>query len=286
MSLRAHTLVLRLHFALATVMTVSLAAGGAWADEDKDKKKDDSAGDEEPPPPPPKKKPPPPPPPTPEKTDESKTDHERMVGHIGVSWFGVSSLPMGIGQPTGTTDAPSYTVGQSITLSAPALGIRWWINQTVGIDVGVGVTYSGGSVSDNNVSVPKLGAFGMLLHGGVPFSLATGKHISLQLTPETNIGFTHATVASTATMDPPPSATLSGVRFDLGARIGGEVHFGFIGIPELSLEGSIGAFLTYQATGVSVGPASHSDSNVGFTTASFNSPWDFFSSVVRARYYF
>jgi hypothetical protein len=83
-----------------------------------------------------------------------------------------------------------------------------------------------------------------------------------------------------------PDASLSGVRFDLGARIGGEVHFGFIGIPELSLEGSIGAFFTYQTWGVSAGAASVSDNSLGLSTASFNNPWDFFASVVRARYYF
>ena len=55
---------------------------------------------------------------------------------------------MGMGSPTGTTTAPGLTVGAPITISAPALGIRWWFNQTVGIDVGVGFGYTGGSTSD------------------------------------------------------------------------------------------------------------------------------------------
>jgi hypothetical protein len=258
-------------------------------DDDKDKKKDKDDSSEDEPPPPKKKKPPPPPP----VKDDDKSDHDRMVGHLGVGWMGVSTIPLGMGTVGGTANAVTVTPGNpaSIDLSAPSLGIRWWFNPTLGIDVGLGFAYSGGSTTaatgTTSTSTSKLGAFGMLIHGGVPIALAQGKHISLQITPETNIGFTHASVAPQgAAATGLPNATLSGVRFDLGARIGGEVHFGFIGIPELSLEGSIGAFFTYQSTGISAGAASYNDNSVGLTTASFNSPWDFFTSVVRARYYF
>lgn len=281
MSQRTSALVFRMHFALAALAVASLSAGAAWADEDKEKKKDDST-EEEPPKPKKKKKA--------DKPDDDRPDHERVVGHIGVSWFGVSQIPLGIGQPSGDGNNPSINLGTATTVNAPALGIRYWLSNTVGIDAGIGIGYSGGSVSDANgtttVKIDKLGAFGMLLHAGLPISLATGRHISLQLTPETNFGFAKATVSSPLPNNPPPNASLSGYRFDLGARIGGEVHFGFIGIPELALEGSIGMFFTYQSTGVTVGPASHTDSSIALTTASFNNPWDFFSSVVRARYYF
>jgi hypothetical protein len=210
----------------------------------------------------------------------------------------VSSIPLGLGTPGGDAAAPTVNVdpkNDSIIVSAPALGIRYWLNTTLGIDVGIGLGYNGGSISltvpsptgTTTSKVDKLGAVGFLLHGGLPLALATGKHISLQVTPELNLGFAHASVAADMTMaNPPPNATLSGLRFDLGARIGGEVQFGFIGIPELALEGSIGAFFTYQQSGISVGPSSYSNSSIGFTTASFHSPWDFFASVVAARYYF
>ena len=277
MSLRVRTFVYRFPLAVAAVAALSLAAGTARADEDKDKKKDDSADED---PPKPKKKP------KVEKSDDERTDHDRMISHIGVSWFGVSQIPMAIATPAGDINNPAINLGTPITLNAPALGIRWWINRTVGLDAGLGFSYSGGSVTTNNVKVDKLGAFGMLIHAGLPLALANGKHISLQIIPETNIGFAKASVVSPSMNNPPPNADLSGVRFDLGARIGGEVHFGFIGIPELALEGSIGAFFTYQATGVSVGAANHSDSSISLTTASFHNPWDFFASTIQARYYF
>ena len=321
MSLR--TVTFHLHFAVAAIAALSLVASAAHAqtkkrDADADAKKPDAdadsdsdaaaaaarrreakrradeeaaAGDDEPKPVVKRK----PKPVVVEKPDEDKTDHERVVGHLGFSWFGVSSIPLGFGTPTGTTAQPGIAVGAALTVSAPAIGVRYWFSSLFGIDAGIGIGYSGGSVSTttvaangatNNTSVDKLGAFGFLIHAGVPISLVAGKHISLQITPETNLGFTHAAVAAPVENNPPPAANLSGVRFDLGARVGGEIQFGFIGIPELALEGSIGAFFTYQQNSVTDGAASHTDSSIALTTANFHNPWDFFTSVVAARYYF
>jgi hypothetical protein len=270
---------------------MSLAAGAAYAQDDKDKEKEKEKATEEEPKPPPKKKAPG----KADKPDDERPDHDRVVGRIGVSWFGVSTIPLGLGTPGGDATNPMINLLPATTVSAPALGIRYWLNSTLGIDVGIGLGYNGGSISDTAPSATgtttnkadKLGAVGFLLHAGLPLALATGKHISLQVTPETNLGFAHASVAADAlNPNPPPNASLSGMRFDLGARIGGELQFGFIGVPELALEGSIGAFFTYQQSGISVGPSSHTDTSIGFTTASFHNPWDFFASVVSARYYF
>src|SRR5262249_26224522 len=155
-----------------------------------------------------------------------KTDHERMIGHVGVGWFGVTSIPLGIGTPGGSAAMPQINLGTPTTVAAPAVGIRYWFTNLVGLDVGIGIGYNGGNVTDNHVSVDKLGAFGMLIHAGVRLSLVAGKHISLQITPETNLGFSHASVASNNPTNPPPNAVLGGIRFDLGARVGGEVQFG------------------------------------------------------------
>jgi hypothetical protein len=126
----------------------------------------------------------------------------------------------------------------------------------------------------------------MLAHGGMPVSITSGRHISLQLIPEFNLGFATSSVEPAVGANPPPNANLTGVRFDLGARVGGEVHFGFMDIPQLSLEGSVGAFMTYQATKITVGNAFASQTNLLISTASYQNPWDIFTSYIRARYYF
>jgi len=55
--------------------------------------------------------------------------------------------------------------------------------------------------------------------------------------PEGTIAFANGTIksppAGTATV---PDQELRGFKLDLGARAGAEIHFGFIGIPQLSLQ--------------------------------------------------
>ena len=86
--------------------------------------------------------------------------------------------------------------------------------------------------------------------------------------------------------NPPPPASLSGVRVDLGVRAGAEVHFGFLGLPQLAIEGSVGLSFSYQSVGAAVGSASHSESSLLFATGNTGSPWDLLRTQVAARYYF
>lgn len=230
--------------------------------------------------------PPPTPAATPAAKDDGSSDHMKVIGRMGVSWFGVTTIPIATGTPGGTFDLPSVNAGPSATVSTPAIGVRYWLNPKLGIDVGVGVSLTAGGARNVTQGVDKATVFSGLLHGGMPVSFVTGKHISLQLIPEMNVGFAVSSVEPVHQANPPPNATLTGVRFDLGARLGGEVHFGFIDIPELSLEGSVGAYMTYQATKISVLTAFASQSNFLVTTASYQNPWDIFTSYVRARYYF
>lgn len=226
---------------------------------------------------------PPPPPPA----ADSRTDHDKVVGHVGVGWFGISEVPIATGAPGGTTDDPVAVPGPNpATVSVPALGLRYWLSKTVGLDVAVGMSIASGSISSTVSSEDKQSVFAMLLHAGLPLALANGKHISLQLTPEMNFGFATSSVEPGPSALPPPNASLTGTRFDIGARIGGEIQFGFMDIPELALEGSVGAYFTHQQTTVSVGEASYTDANVLFTTTSFDNPWEIFTGLLAARYYF
>ncbi|MBC7172299.1 MAG: hypothetical protein H5U40_07740, partial [Polyangiaceae bacterium] len=73
-----------------------------------------------------------------------------------------------------------------------------------------------------------------------------------------------------------------------GARLGSEVHFGFIGIPQLSLQASVGVRARYQwtqekDTGSDVRLRAD-DLSVGTTVQ--NSPWNIFIANVAALYYF
>jgi hypothetical protein len=241
------------------------------------------------PPPPPAAVPPPPPPSSasisgsastsgttslssasfPEGPTPSVSDHSRVVGSFGVGWFGISDVPI------------ANADGSRGNIAAPALGVRYWVNDLLGIDAGVGFATSSSSTEANGNDLDGLSRTAFLLHAGVPLALATGRHYIFEVVPEANFAF------ATGNSGDPADVDLSGLRFELGARAGTEIQFGFIGIPELALEASVGLFLrkdSYKASPNAGDDATASDFLI--STSNINNPWDFFRSNVAARYYF
>lgn len=210
----------------------------------------------------------------PAATPAGGTDHDRWVGRLGLGWYGVSDIPIGSGGDT---------------VSAPAIGVRYWLDRDLGLDVALGFATSSGSTTTStqgqaDVVVDKPSRTGFLLHAGLPLAMHTEEHYTFLIIPEANLGISSGSVKSA---DPnTPDTDLSGFRLDLGARAGAEVHFGFIGIPALALEGSVGLFFTTQSGTTETGPAKSKNSDTFIGTSAFNSPWDFFRSSVAARYYF
>ncbi len=220
------------------------------------------------------------------KIDDNTPDHERFIGRFAVGYFGVSQLPIA----NVTNGANGLGIAQG-NVSAPVIGVRYWLSRMIGIDGGLGLGVAGGSSETVNggttTTTDKPSAFGMVLHGGVPIALTHGKHYSFLAIPEFNIGFTNGTIKATNA----PDIDLSGFRFDLGARVGAEIHFGFIGLPELSLEGSVGlAFhrVAYKAktTPANGATVSASDGTTTFSTNVQSDPWALFVNNIAAFYYF
>jgi hypothetical protein len=192
------------------------------------------------------------------------SDFDRVNPGIGFGWFGISDIPVG--------DAE---------LQAPVVGIRWWMGQGMGpfrawgIDAGVGIARQSTDVEGDADD----SATGILLHAGLPLVLSANRHMAIQLIPEINLGLASGEVGG--------AQDVSGSRFDLGARAGAEVFFGFMGLPNLSLDASVGFFLSRQ--GRSVEQAGGGDAETTqwfFGTTKFNDPWDIFRANIGARYYF
>jgi hypothetical protein len=212
----------------------------------------------------------------PTTTNNEQSDHDKVVGHFAVGYFGITNLPIGP-VPVGANFVPT-----------PIIGARYWFMRNLGIDVGLGFsTLSGSSSATNNnvtVSADHNSQLGFALHGGVPIALAVGRHFTFELVPEANLGFTNGTIKSA--MPNTPDTGTSGFLFDIGARIGGEIQFGFIGLPELALEGSVGLYLQRQSASQSVDPNSASDGSWAFGTTVGSSPWAIFTNNISALYYF
>jgi hypothetical protein len=225
-----------------------------------------------------------------------RSDHAKVVGRFGVSWLGVSELPLAVAVPTGTAASPGLSPNDRVVtrqVSAPTLGLRYWVRDFIAIEPGIGFSYSGGGTRSElggaSSEVDKQTTTAMMLHLGAPIALATGKHIALVAIPEINVGFARSSVRSyLGAPNAPPDAELHGFRFDAGARAGAEIHFGFMGLPELALEGSIGLLYTRQSASASVANQKVSDTVTLLTTSTFSNPWDIFkgAGTIAARYYF
>lgn len=225
-----------------------------------------------------------------EKNDDGITDHEKVVGKFGVMYFGVTQQPIGTGAPGG--------VGRG-TVQTPVIGARYWLQERLGIDVGLGFNFFSSSRSTTagptttDTDGPAVLAFAV--HGGLPLAFAYGKHYKFLVVPELNIGYATQTEAQ---QNPQPGAPVaadihrSGFRFDVGGRVGTEIQFGFIGVPELALQASVGLNFRHQvwsasqdaANNVPASSSSDRATNVGTTVQS--DPWALFTNNISAIYYF
>ncbi len=213
--------------------------------------------------------------------DDDDPDHEGVVGHFGVGYLGVSQLPIAAGLPGGA--------GGTVTrdnVTAPVIGVRYWLNRGLGLDLGVGFGITSGSTQtvtggvDRSTDSPS--RLGFAFHGGVPLAFAHGKHYSFTVIPEATVGFTNGTIKVTNS----PDVDLSGFRLDLGGRVGAEIYFGFIGIPQLSLQGSVGVFVRREAWKAKQGDNSASVGETTFATSVQSDPWALFVNNISAFYYF
>jgi hypothetical protein len=201
------------------------------------------------------------------------SDHDMWVGHMGFGWLGTKDVNVGS--------------AAAAVIPTPAVGVRYWATPMVGIDVGLGLFMSSGSTSNQGPAVTMTAdddSFTtFLLHGGVPLALGGSNHFSFQITPELDVGFgsgTHHNGGNLANTD------RSGFLLQAGARAGAEVYFGFIGIPQLSLDASVGLFLQSASGKDTTAGTSVKHSTMVIGTSNIASPWDIFRKDIAARYYF
>jgi hypothetical protein len=201
------------------------------------------------------------------------TDHSRFVGDFAIGFLGIQSIDI----------ASDPITGDPTTVNAPVIGGRYWLDAGMGIDAGIGFAFGSASTTTETgdqtleTDLPQPTAF--ILHGGVPFALADSQYFVFELIPELNIGFGGNTIGDNE---------FRGFHLDIGARAGAEVHFGFIDIPQLSLQAGIGVNLAYNRISVSNDETdtSSSVSSTSFGTTVGNNPWDIFTSSISALYYF
>lgn len=216
-----------------------------------------------------------------------KTGRALVVHRWGLGYFGQMDVPIGW---TGARAA-----GSSVPLQM--VGARTWLGR-VRLDLAVGVNLQGGSndVDGASSSQPSFFAWGARV--AAPIALYSAQNFTVFLGPE--IAYGRANESTPAVAENPVTGERakqqvdhSGHRFALGARGGAEVHFGFMGLPRLALDATLGLSLDLTA-GYSDGIAtkslvtngSASYSHVGLQSFTSHQPWNIFITNVAAVYYF
>ena len=209
------------------------------------------------------------------------SDHAAMVGHMAVTFFGVQKIQVGV-----------VEADNAATLRAPTIGIRRWLSDSVGLDVGLGLGIGSFSTSkatagDSVVLAGTDSVFALGLHVGLPVALSNSGHFTALLIPEVDFGYGSAKLIVAPT-NPDQDITLTGIDFRLGVRVGGEVHFGFWDLPQLSLQGTIGLGIRYQSgdanDNIDLATGGISETGSSFSVTSFVN--DIVNGTIRINYYF
>lgn len=198
-----------------------------------------------------------------------RTDHDQVVGKLGLTYFGQFNVPLGADPSDDGVDTQ-------------LVGVRYWLNDNMGVDAAIGLGIFSGSTKSGGTSVDITTPTAFALAVGVPFKLFAGQHYTFFGEPLIDLGFASATDKSTST-----TVDISGFRFAFGARAGAEIQFGFIGIPQLALDATL-SLLGDVRTGSQQpsGGTEDSFSTFTLTTDTQNQPWNIFQGNVVVRYYF
>jgi flagellar motor protein MotB len=213
-------------------------------------------------------------------------DHmDVAVGHLGVGFLGLATVPVG---------ATFAGLAEPVAVSAPTIGVRYWLSEMIGLDVGVGFGFVQNSAELDSPDVLVSGntsqTFALAIHGGLPIALFHAKHYKFNIIPELNLGYGTGTLFGATPND---DIELTGFSLEIGARAAAEIHFGFIGVPELALQAGVGLSLMFSSRnsehtfGDPRGSTINSESSLDLGTRyNFDEPWDIFIGSLTALYYF
>jgi hypothetical protein len=180
-----------------------------------------------------------------------------------------------------------------LPLTVYTLGLRRWTTEPLGpfrnwgFDLGLGFNYTSSSVTQPQTGTltttdgPSTKGFG--LHAGLPLAITLHKHAVFELVPEADVIWAKETIpALTGNV----ITTYDGWSARVGGKAGFEIFFGFIGVPQLAIEASLGAYFKYDSVASTIGPIERSTRSWGISTLRGNEPWSIFSGAVAAMYHF
>lgn len=188
------------------------------------------------------------------------SDHDLVVGRLGIAARKVDTGPLTLALRPGQGCAVDGSTPCTVTLGA--VGARYWMTRNLALNGYLALGTGGGSIGSQDLDT-YLGV-GPLL--GVTLLLANWRHLAVGASPELAVIW----------FRPAGGDVASTLLLQMRAAVEAELHFGFIGVPALSIGLQAGAALQYERA-----PAVHLWS-VGVVGA--GSIWDALSTLF-VRYY-
>lgn len=207
--------------------------------------------------------PPAPPEPGPIPTSDATpaaSDHDAVVGHFGVAARRLDPGPLPLTLRPGQGCPADLSTPCTVRLGA--VGARYWMNRNLALNGYLALGTGGGSTAGQDLDT-YLGVGPIV---GVTLLLANWRHLSIGASPELTVVWFRP-----AGGDAPTTLLVN-----MSAALEGELHFGFVGVPALSIGILAGAALNYERA-----PTAHLWS-VGVIGA--GSIWDALSTLY-VRYY-
>jgi hypothetical protein len=199
--------------------------------------------------------PPAPLPPPPPVAVEPPTDHDQVVGHWGIEARRIQT-PTTLGFQR--TPGNDLRCGDNCPIVLNALSVRRWSKARYAWTAGLALGAGGGSrFSADNSAVQSWDTYiGVGPIVGASFLIANWRHLAVSLSPQLD-----------AVFFVPRSTGPKTFQVDFRGLVEGELHLGFMGLPQVSVGLSSGLEATFQRV-------SHSDMTVTTISKGTASQWD------------
>jgi hypothetical protein len=157
---------------------------------------------------------------------EAASDHDAVVGHVGIEVRRISAYPFGFALRPGTGCPASLSTNGSCEAPMAALSLRYWRTRNLALTGGLALGFGGGRDGSANGTMSRDTYAGIGPLVGMSLLLGNWRHLAVNASPDLTFVWFKPAVG-----DSGDSTKVVLLR----AALEGELHFGFVGVPALSL---------------------------------------------------
>jgi hypothetical protein len=165
------------------------------------------------------------------------SDHDLVVGHLGIEARQIAASPYPLALHPNVCPAVAAPPATMCTVAMGAVGVRYWKTRNFGWNAALALAAGSGRQGTQELDT-YLGVGPIV---GITLLLGNWRHLAIGASPEASLIYFRPGGGG-------PNTKLVGLR----AQLEGELHFGFVDVPALSVGVTTGLLFQYEsAPGVS-----------------------------------